>query len=142
MDTLIFLDDESKCNNFIRFKKSKIILKNKKIHTSTSIHDYALDFKENKEFYKIFWLQKWAANIKLQGNKTIKDFLIYKNQSLWYLIEYFLYVDMGEAIPFNPTSRILYYIDVINEIFKKENPKEVIIQNKEDALYKLIKDIC
>jgi hypothetical protein len=146
--TLLFLDNDDISRSgrlgsmlWSDEKNVKVIFKDNSTKDFKSIHDYSIGFDSNKEFYNPYWLQRWADETKLEDGRTVKQALIFKGQTLWYLYEYLLSADV-DVVPFVPSSRVLYYIDVINEILKKEKPVEVMIQNDKDILYRIISEVC
>ncbi|MCA9497531.1 MAG: glycosyltransferase, partial [Nanoarchaeota archaeon] len=141
MEIIVFLDNEEFTKNYDIKKNEKIVLDVKSNDDFSSLDDYTRDFISLRNFYNPYWLQEWALNTKIKDGKTIMDFFNYKGQSLWYFYEYIIFAG-SIMIPYNSSTNVLYYIDAVYEVIKREKPKKIVIQNSDSLLYKIVIDIC
>jgi hypothetical protein len=117
-----------------------IIYMEKQSSQHLALDDFAKGFPQNKDVYKPYWLQKWAAKTKIEG-KSIVELFVQDSFSLWYLFQYPLWAGLHQ-LPYYGSGTILYWIDIIMKILDQYKPEKVYVQNGEDFFYCIVIDIC
>lgn len=142
MSKLIFVEELPKVldKNYIYIITSGPITK--KYSSSKFIYHYTefnKGFKNPNYFNKnLFFLQEFVDQ-KFDG-KSIKELLIYKNFSLWYFFEYFMFYETLETKSMDSLGRVMYDIDCYENCVVKLKPKNIFI-SENNSKFKIIKDI-
>jgi hypothetical protein len=91
--------------------------------------------------YNMAWIQKWAFG-KANGKKSFAEELVYEGKSLWYPAEYFIHFDESILGSEPSVSRLLIYIDCINNILKDKKPSSVYVENNRSCFNNLVILLC
>jgi len=105
--------------------------------------DFVAKYKNPNYFPSIYWLQEWCRRKTVQG-KSVKEFLAYKDTSLWYFLEYLVFYETKRPYEklYPSVSRLTYTIDWIQNALNEYNPAQVRVQNKSSFIYRLVCEIC
>ncbi|TKJ17313.1 hypothetical protein CEE44_02135 [Candidatus Woesearchaeota archaeon B3_Woes] len=110
------------------------LLKNKGLHCK-KLEEYSTKEDLNKKI--IDWIKEFP-NQRI-NNKNIKEHFTYKNISIWWLAEFFLF---GTGIYFEAYQDVLFRFENIKRIIEYEKPKKVIYIDDKSLESKLIYKIC
>jgi UDP-N-acetylglucosamine 2-epimerase len=92
-------------------------IKNKKIKL---LQEYK-SMESNKK--AIHWLKEWS-NKKIINNKNFKELFIYKNVSLWWFGDFWIYY---HAMHKNTVMNLINYAQSIKNILEKEKPESIVV---------------
>ncbi len=143
---IIFINKEKYIKKILKDQKNKeylFIALNDKVYSSLKnkgvyykkLEEYSTKEDLNKK--TIDWIKEFS-NKKIKKNKNIKEYFVYKNTSIWWLEEFFLFCT---GIFFQDYQSILLRFENIKRVIEFEKPKKIIYIDDKSLDSKLINKI-
>ena len=141
---IIFINNIKYINKLVRNKENLFIPLNNEI--SRFLEAKRLNYKKLEEYLTeedlnkktIQWIKDFP-NQKISNNKNIKEYFTYKNVSLWWLAEFYLF---STGVFFPGYQDILLKFESIKRVIESEKTQKVIYIDDRSIDSKLIKKIC
>ncbi len=143
---IIFIDKEKYIKKIIKDQKNKeylFIALNDKVYSSLKnkgvyykkLEEYSTKEDLNKK--TINWIKEFP-NQKIKDNKNFKEYFVYKNISLWWMMEFYLY---ESTIFYESFNDVMINTEKILRIVEKEKPHRIILiddGNLESSIIKAV----